>query len=87
MSPTPAIYFITLAAMLGTILIVFGIRYVQARVVAAADAANTDAYRKLAADAVTAQRDNAAALSAIQTELAEIKARMASVETVLKAVE
>ena len=38
-------------------------------------------------DAVTAQSGNAATLSAIQSELAEIKARMASVETILKAVE
>jgi hypothetical protein len=36
---------------------------------------------------VTAQAGNAATLSAIQSELAEIKARMASVETILKAVE
>jgi hypothetical protein len=55
--------------------------------VAGADAAHTDAYRKLASDAVTAQAGNAATLSAIQSELAEIKARMSSVETILKAVE
>lgn len=87
MSATPTIYFITLAAMFGTILIVFGIRYLQALAVASADAARTDAYRKLASDAVTAQAANAATLSAIQSELAEIKARMASVEKILKAVE
>jgi len=87
MSATPAIYFITLGVMFGTIIIVFGIRYLQASAVAGADAAHTDAYRKLASDAVTAQAGNAATLSAIQSELAEIKARMASVETILKAVE
>jgi len=87
MSPTPTIYFITLGVMFGTIIIVFGIRFLQASAVARADAAHTDAYRKLAADAVTAQAGNAETLSAIQGELAEIKARMASVETILKAVE
>ena len=87
MSATPTIYFITLAVMFGTIIIVFGIRLLQASVVARADAAHTDAYRKLASDAVTAQAGNAATLSAIQSELAAIKARMASVETILKAVE
>lgn len=81
------IYFITLAIIIGTILAVFGIRFLQASAVARADAVHTDAYRKLASDAVTAQAGNAATLSAIQSELAEIKTRMASVETILKAVE
>jgi hypothetical protein len=83
----PYIYFITLAVIFGTIIVVFGIRFLQASAVAGADAAHTDAYRKLAADAVTAQSGNAATLSAIQSELAEIKTRMTSVEKILKAVE
>jgi len=81
------IYFISMGAMFGTIILVFGIRFLQASAVAGADAAHTDAYRKLASDAVTAQAGNAATLSAIQSELVEIKARMSSVETILKAVE
>ncbi len=84
---TPTIYFITLGAMLGTIIVVFFIRFFQASALARADAAHTDAYRKLASEAVTAQAGNAATLSAIQSELVEIKARMSSVETILKAVE
>lgn len=87
MSPTPTIYFITLGVMFGTIILVFGIRFLQASAVAGADAAHTEAYRKLASDAVTAQSANAATLSAIQSELAEIKSRMASVEKILKEVE
>jgi hypothetical protein len=70
-----------------SIIFVFVIRFFQASVVTRADAAHSDAYRKLASDAVTAQAGNAATLSAIQSELAEIKARMTSVETILKAVE
>jgi hypothetical protein len=84
---SPTIYFISMGAMFGTIIVVFGIRFLQASAVAGADAAHTDAYRKLASDAVTAQADNAATLSAIQSELVEIKAHMSSVETILKAVE
>ncbi len=87
MSPTPAIYFISLGVMFGTIILVFGIRFLQALAVSSAEAARTDAYRKLASDAVTAQAGNAATLSAIQSELAELKARMASVESILKTVE
>jgi hypothetical protein len=83
----PYIYFITLGVLFGTIIAVFGLRFLQASAVAGADAAHTDAYRKLASDAVTAQSGNAATLSAIQSELAEIKARMAGVEKILKAVE
>lgn len=83
----PYVYFISMGAMFGTIIIVFGIRFLQASAVAGADAAHTDAYRKLASDAVTAQAGNAATLSAIQSELAEVKSRMANVEKILKAVE
>jgi hypothetical protein len=84
---SPTIYFISMGAVLGTIILVFGIRFLQASAVAGADAAHTDAYRKLASDAVTAQAGNAATLSAIQSELAEVKTRMANVEKILKQVE
>jgi hypothetical protein len=75
-----------MGVMFGTIIIVFFIRFLQASAVAGADAAHADAYRKLASDAVTAQSGNAATLSAIQSELAEIKTRMSSVEKILKEV-
>jgi hypothetical protein len=84
---SPTIYFISLGAMFGTIILVFFIRFLQASAVAGADATHTDAYRKLASDAVTAQTGNAATLAAIQSELAELKTRMTSVEKILKAVE
>ncbi|HEY8949827.1 MAG TPA: hypothetical protein VIM56_13150 [Rhizomicrobium sp.] len=84
---SPTVYFISMGAILGTIILVFGIRFLQASAVAGADAAHTDAYRKLASDAVTAQAGNAATLSAIQSELAELKTRLGNVEKILKAVE
>jgi Tfp pilus assembly protein PilO len=73
--------------LFGTILIVFGMKYISAAYQARSRIADDEAYRKLAADAVTAQAGNAATLSAIQSELAELKTRTASVEKILKDVE
>jgi hypothetical protein len=84
---TTVIYFITLGVLSGTPLAIFGLKYWAAAKAADVHTATQEAYRKLAADAVTAQSGNAATLSAIQSELGEIKARMASVEKILKAVE
>jgi Tfp pilus assembly protein PilO len=81
------VYFISMAALFGTPILIFGLKYWSAAQQARARIAEDGAYRKLASDAVTAQSGNAATLSAIQSELAEIKTRMASVETILKTVE
>jgi hypothetical protein len=81
------VYFISMAALFGTPILIFGLKYWSAVQQAKARIADEGAYRKLASDAVTAQSGNAATLSAIQSELAEIKTRMASVEKILKAVE
>jgi hypothetical protein len=81
------VYFISMAALFGTPLLIFGMKYWSATQEAKAQVAEDGAYRKLAADAVTAQSGNAATLAAIQSELSEIKTRMASVEKILKAVE
>jgi hypothetical protein len=81
------VYFISMAALFGTPILIFGLKYWSAAQQARARIAEDGAYRKLASDAVTAQSGNAATLSAIQSELAEIKMRMASVETILKTVE
>lgn len=80
------VYFISLGLVFGTILLVFGMKYWSAISQAGVRKSEEDAYRKLAADAVTAQAGNAATLSAIQSELGEIKTRLASVETILKEV-
>jgi len=80
------IYLITLAAVVGTPLAIFAMKYWSATQAARAQGEIQDAYRKLAADAVTAQSGNAATLSAIQSELAEIKTRVAGVEKILKEV-
>lgn len=84
---SPLIYLTTLTVLFGTIAFVFTLRYVSQAVQARAHAAQNQDYRKLASDAVTAQSGNAATLSAIQSELTQIKTRMANVEAILKAVE
>jgi TRAP-type C4-dicarboxylate transport system permease small subunit len=81
-----SVYLISMSAMFGTILAVFGFKYWSAAIAAKAQTANTEGYRKLATDAVTAQTGNAATLAAIQSELAEVKTRLTSVENILKAV-
>jgi hypothetical protein len=83
---SPLIYITSLAMVLGAVIVVFVIRYVSQVVQARLHAAQTQDYRKLASDSVTAQSGNAATLSAIQSELAEIKTRLASVEKILKEV-
>jgi preprotein translocase subunit YajC len=84
---SPLIFVTTLLVLFGTITLVFAMRYVSQAYQARAQAAQSQDYRKLASDAVTAQSGNAATLLAIQSELAEIKTRMTSVEKILKAVE
>jgi hypothetical protein len=84
---SPTIYLISIGALFGTPIVIFAMKYISAAAVAGANSVHTDAYHKLAADAVTAQAGNAATLSAIQSEITEIKTRMANVETILKAVE
>jgi hypothetical protein len=73
--------------LFGTVLVVFTMKYVSAAFQARTRNAQDVGYRKLAADAVTAQAGNAATLSAIQSELTELKTRMAGVESILKQVE
>lgn len=68
-----SVYFLTICLPLGTILIVFGMRYralvLQARAQAAGNV------------------DNAAALKTIADSLADVQARLAAIEKILKAVE
>jgi hypothetical protein len=74
------LYLITLGVLFGTPLLIFGMKYASSAYQARARAMNDDAYRELAQKAVAAQSESAASLS-------DIKARLASVEKILKAVE
>lgn len=81
------IYLLTLGLPLATVLLVFGMRYVSAVLQARARLANDEVYRQLADRAAAAQAETAAALAAIQATLAEVRAGVGAVETILKAVE
>jgi hypothetical protein len=81
------LYLLTICLPLGTILLVFGMRYFSAVQQAKARLANDDAYRQLAEKAAAAESETAIALSSIQAALAEVRARLTSVEKILKEVE
>jgi hypothetical protein len=61
-------------------------KYWSAAHKARAESASADAYRELAAKSAAAQAENAATLAAMQITLADMKGRLASVETMLKEV-
>ncbi len=81
------VYLISIGLLFGTILLIFGMKYFSALRQARVRAMNEDVYRVLAKKAVTAQSENAASLSSVQTELTQINTRLAAVEKILKAVE
>jgi len=84
---TTTLYLLTLVLPLATILIVFGVRYNAVVQQARARLANDDAYRQLAESASAAQSQIATSLAAMEANLSDVRARMAAVETILKAVE
>ena len=84
---TVTLYLLTLVLPLATVLIVFGMRYYAMIQQARARLANDDAYRQVAESASTAQSRIAASLAALEANVSEMRARVAAVETVLKAVE
>jgi len=84
---TTMLYLLTLVLPLATILIVFAMRYYAHVQQAKARLANDDAYRQLAETASAAQSKIATSLAAIEASLSDVRARMSSVETILKAVE
>jgi hypothetical protein len=84
---TTTLYLLTLVLPLGTILIVFGMRYFALVQRARARLAEDDAYRQLAESASAAQSRIANGLAAMEANLSDVRTRMAAVETILKAVE
>jgi len=82
-----SVYLLSLCLPLGTLLLIFGMRNFSAVQQAMARLANDDAYRHVAEKAVVAQSENATALTSIQSTLADVRTRLASIEKVLKEVE
>lgn len=80
------VYLLTLSLPLAAVLVIFAMKYLSAAHKARAESACADAYRELAAKSAAAQAEHTAALAAVQATLAEMKGRLASVETMLKEV-
>ena len=76
-------FFIFLSPFIGTILLVFGMKYFSAIWQSRARIAQDLAYRDLAEKAVAAQSD----LSAIRSELTTVRTSLAAIEKTLKQVE
>ena len=74
------VYLLTLFLPLGTVLIIFGMKYYAAIQQAKARLASDEAYRQVAEQAAAAQAETAAAL-------ADLKIRMATIEKILREVE
>jgi hypothetical protein len=81
------VYLASISLVLGTILLVFGMKYFSGAREARSRAMSENAYRELAQKAVAAQSENAGSLSSIQSGLSELNTRLAAVEKILKAVE
>jgi Tfp pilus assembly protein PilO len=84
---TEHLYLLTICLPLGTILLVFGMRYFSAVQQAKARLANDEAYRRIAEKAVAAHSESATALTSIQAALADVRTRLTAVEKILKDVE
>lgn len=72
------VYFLTLGLFLGTIVVVFAMRYISAVKQARARLDSAEAYRALAEKAAAAQAEAAASLAAIQAALADATSRAAA---------
>jgi hypothetical protein len=81
------LYLLTICLPLGTILLVFGMRYFSAVQQAKARITSDATYRQIAEKAVAAASENATALSSIQAALADVRTRLIAIEKVLKEVE
>ena len=84
---TQILYLLTVILPLLTILIVFGMRSYAAVQQAKARLANDDAYRQLAENVSAAESRIAGSLAAMDANLSDVRTRVATIETILKAVE
>ncbi|MFC4726681.1 hypothetical protein [Coralloluteibacterium thermophilus] len=83
----PQLFLFVTILLLATVLAIFAMKFVVATRQARLRAGAEEAYRDLAGRAVAAQRENAEALRALQAGVADLDARLARVEKVLKEVE
>ena len=81
------IYLLTILLVLGTIVLVFGMRFYAVAYRVRVEVASADAYRDLADKSVSAESRNATSLSTLQTQLADLNVRLSGIEKILKEVE
>ena len=84
---SPVIYLISIGVLFGSILIVFGMRSLSTFQQARARLVHEASYRTIAEQAVATQSETVASLAALNAALAEVRTRVASIETILKQVE
>jgi len=82
-----SLYLLTLCLPLGTLLVIFGLKYWSAAQQAKARAAGDEAYRQIAAQILTAQSETAGVLASIDGALSDVRTRLSAVEKILKDVE
>ncbi|MBS0376126.1 MAG: hypothetical protein JSR73_16215 [Proteobacteria bacterium] len=82
-----SVYFISLTAMFGTVIVVFAMKYGSAVFAARARLAGDAAYRSLAEQALAAQAEQQAALAGLRADLSQLATSVAAVEKILKQVE
>jgi len=70
-----------------TLVLLFGMKYFSAARQAMFRAASDDSLRQLAEMSATAQAASAASLTAVQSDVAEVKTRLAAIEKLLREVE
>jgi predicted negative regulator of RcsB-dependent stress response len=81
------LFLLSICLVLGTILLVFGMRAFSAIQHAKVRNASDAGYRQIAEKAVAAASENTTALSSIQAALADVRTRLTAIEKVLKEVE
>jgi Tfp pilus assembly protein PilO len=86
MADHSVVFSVLTALVLLTIVLVFGMKYFSAARQTKALVDNQDAYRKLCESVTIAQSSGAASLSALQSDAAEMKSRLASIEKMLREV-
>jgi len=80
------LYLPTLLLILGTVLIVFGMKYISEALQARSRAANERSFRLFAEEAQATQAQHAALLISIQSSISDIGTRLGQVEKILKEV-
>jgi uncharacterized membrane protein len=84
MTMSESLYLLTILLVLGTVLLVFGMRYVSAAIQAKARIAHDALYRDIAAQAAFAQSEMTTLMSSMELSLTDVRTRVTSVEKMLK---